>query len=76
MSDKKDENITSDIILADLMLRVAVLEQLLLQKGTLNKEEVLKATEEIATKASKVVMERAQSSKSVEEFVSNLEKDN
>jgi len=58
MSDKKPE-ITNDILMADLMLRVTTMEKLLLDKGIISREDFLKVMEEIASNASKVVLEKA-----------------
>lgn len=75
MTDKKDgkNDLTSDIMMADIMLRVTAMEKLLLDKGILTQTELAAANEEIAKKVAKVVLERAQASKNLEEFVSDLE---
>ncbi len=72
MSDKKTE-LTTDVLLADVMLRVTAIEKLLIDKGVFTKEELAKTTEEIAQRISKIVLEKAQASKNVEEFVNKLE---
>ena len=76
MTDKKDgkNELTSDIMLADIMLRVTAMEKLLIDKGILNQAELAAVNDEIAKKVAKVVLERAQASKNLEEFVSDLEK--
>jgi hypothetical protein len=73
MSDKK-ANLTNDILMMDLMLRLTSMERLLLEKGVFTKEELLKIVEDVATKASQTVIEKANSAKGVEDFISNLEK--
>ncbi len=76
MTDKKDgkNDLTSDIMMADIMLRVTAMEKLLIDKGILNQAELAATNDEIAKKVAKVVLERAQASKNLEEFVSDLEK--
>lgn len=76
MTDKKDgkNELTSDIMMADIMLRVTAMEKLLIDKGILNQAELAAVNDEIAKKVAKVILERAQASKNLEEFVSDLEK--
>lgn len=72
MADKKTE-LTTDVLLADVMLRVTAIEKLLIEKGVFTQDELAKTTEEIAQRVAKVVLEKAQASKTVEDFVANLE---
>lgn len=76
MSEKKPDSkqeLTNDVLMADVMLRVTAIEKLLIEKGVFTQEELNKTTEEIAQRVAKVVLEKAQASKSVEEFVAKLE---
>jgi TPP-dependent pyruvate/acetoin dehydrogenase alpha subunit len=76
MSEKKPENkqeLTNDVLMADVMLRVTAIEKLLIEKGIFTQEELTKTTEEIAQRIAKVVLEKAQASKSIDEFIANLE---
>ena len=75
MTDKKDgkNELTSDIMMADIMLRVTAMEKCLIDKGILTQSELANANEEIANKVAKVILERAQASKNMEEFVADLE---
>jgi hypothetical protein len=75
MIDKKidKQEITSDILMADAMLRITALEKLLLEKGLFTQEELTVATEEIAKRVAQVVLEKAQSSKNIKDFISKLE---
>lgn len=75
MADKKTE-LTTDVLLADVMLRVTAIEKLLIEKGVFTQEELAKTTEEIAQRVAKVVLEKAQSSKNIEDFVAKLEEAN
>jgi len=78
MTDKKLEKaeFTNDILIADIMLRVTALEKLLMEKGILTQIEMAAATEEIAKKIAKVVLDKAQSSKNIDEFISSLDSKN
>lgn len=74
MTDKPNKTeITNDVLIADTMLRVAAVEKLLIEKGVITQEELSVATEEIAKRVAKIVLEKAQSSKTIEEFISSLE---
>lgn len=70
---KKKPEVTNDVLIADVMLRVAAIEKLLIEKGTFTQEELAKATDEIAKRVAKVVLEKAQSSKNIDEFIASLE---
>ena len=76
MTDKKDpkKELTSDFLIADVMLRITSLEKLLLEKGVFTQEELSLTTDEIARKVAKVVLEKAQASKNLEELVTDLQK--
>ena len=71
MTDKNDYN--SDVLIADIMLRVTAIEKLLIEKGVLTKEEIFATTEEIAQKVAKVILDKAKTSKNIDEFISSLE---
>lgn len=76
MSEKKPDNkqeLTNDVLMADVMLRITAIEKLLIDKGVFSQEELNQTTEEIAKRVAKVVLEKAQASKNIEEFVSSLE---
>lgn len=74
MSEKnKKQEVTNDVLMADLMLRITAMEKLLIEKSVFTQAELIATTEEIAKKVAKIVLEKAQASKSVEEFISNLE---
>lgn len=76
MTEKKPDNkqeLTNDVLMADIMLRLTAIEKLLIEKGVFTQEELTQSTEEIAKRVAKVVLEKAQASKSVDEFISNLE---
>jgi TPP-dependent pyruvate/acetoin dehydrogenase alpha subunit len=77
MTDKKPDpkkvEITTEVLLADVMLRITAIEKLLIEKGIFTQEELSTSTDEIAKRVAKVVLEKAQASKSVDEFINTLE---
>jgi hypothetical protein len=76
MNDKKPDNkqdITTDMLMADVMLRITAIEKILIDKGIFSVEELQASTKEIAERVTKVVMEKAASSKNLEDFISKLE---
>jgi hypothetical protein len=70
MSDKKMADY--DALLADTMLRVAVLEKLLLDKGIFTREELSAVTQDLVDKATKIIMDKIQSSENLNDFVEGL----
>lgn len=76
MSDNKKNEITTDVLLADIMLRVTAMEKLLIEKKVFTQEELTKTTEEIAQRVAKVVIEKAQAAKNLGELVTSLENHN
>lgn len=72
MTEKKPE-ITNDVLMADVMLRITAIEKLLIEKGVFTQEELGTTMEGIAQRVAKIVLEKAQQSKTVDEFVASLE---
>lgn len=74
MTEKKTPPVdfNSDILLADALLRVTALEKLLIQKGLITKGELDDLTAVLVEKVTKVVMDKIQSSKDLNEFVDSL----
>jgi hypothetical protein len=75
MTDKKIDktDYSKDIMIADIMLRVTAIEKLLIEKGIFTKEEIFVTSEEIAKKVAKVVLDKAQTSKNIDEFIASLD---
>lgn len=74
MTEKKNPPIdfNSDILLADALLRLTALEKLLIQKGLITKGELDDLTSILVEKVTKIVMDKVQSSKDLNEFVDSL----
>lgn len=74
MTDQK-KPITTDMITADLMLRITSLENLLISKGLLTQEELASTNEEIAKKVSKIVLQKANvPAKDIDGMIENMTK--
>ena len=76
MSDNKKNELTTDVLLADIMLRLTAVEKLLIEKKVFTQEELSKTTDEIAQRVAKVVLEKAQAAKNLGELVTSIESHN
>lgn len=76
MSNKKSKpsDLTPDVLLADTMLRLTALERVLIEKGLVSKEELKVITDSLVEKITKVIMDRVESSKNLDEFINALGK--
>lgn len=73
--DKKDlPEVNAEILLADILLRITVLEKLLFDKKILDQDEYAKELEAIAQKASKAILEKVEQTDAVKQFLEKLEK--
>ncbi len=70
MTDKKPESkeITTDVLLADIMLRLTAIETLLITKGVFTDVEFRQTMEDIAQKVTKTILDKAAA------FAANKEK--
>lgn len=72
MSDKKPTDLTTDVLLADAMLRITALEKLLISKGLFTKEELSQVTDVLIEQISKAIMGKVNSSKNLDDFIISL----
>jgi hypothetical protein len=74
MTDNKSKptELTSDVLIADVMLRLTALEKLLIQKGLMTKEELQAMTNILVENVTKVIMDKVQSAKDLDDFVVSL----
>lgn len=74
MNEKKTNvaDLTSDVLLADAMLRLTALEKVLIEKELITKDELKAMTDMLVEKITKVVMDRVKSSKNLDDFVASL----
>jgi len=69
--DKSDLS-SLDVQLAHALLRITVLEHLLLQKGLISLDDVERTTQTLIAKIGKVILEKLDSSKNLDEFIAAL----
>lgn len=73
MTDKKPPvDLNTDILLADALLRLTALEKVLIQKGLITKDELNEVTASLVEKVTKVILDKVQSSKDLNDFVASL----
>lgn len=72
MNKKQSEELTNDVLLADALIRISTLENLLISKGIFTKEEFKKATSEIAVNITKVILQRANVTGDLDSFIKNM----
>ena len=59
MNKKQAEELTNDVLIADVLLRLKTLETLLVKKGFFTQEEYDEVTSEIASKIAKSILQKA-----------------
>jgi hypothetical protein len=75
-ADKKSDqsnNLTNDVLIADMMLRITSMEKLLMEKNVFTQEELQKTTTDIAEKVAAVMIEKAKAAKNLPNFIADLE---
>lgn len=74
MSDdkKKSADISIDMMLAEAMLRITALEKILINKQIIDSQELQDINDDLAKKVAKVVMDKLESSKNLDDFIGSL----
>jgi hypothetical protein len=62
----------SDMLLFDIMLRLSALEKMLLDNGVVTKEQYTEELNKLSEKVSKIVIDKAEGSSNLQEFVDKL----
>lgn len=75
MTDKNNQ-LTNDMLVADIMLRLTAIEKLLLDKVVFTQAELLKATNDIAETVSQAMIAKAKAAQNLEGFIVDLEQSN
>lgn len=74
MTEKKPQvDLNVDILLADALLRLTALENQLIKKGLITKDELQEATTSLAEKVTKVIIDKLQNSKDLNDFIASLD---
>jgi TPP-dependent pyruvate/acetoin dehydrogenase alpha subunit len=73
-SDKKQDGseLTTDVLIADALLRLTALEKLLISKGLFSKEELSQVTEDLVKQVAKTIIDKAEASKNLDDFIASL----
>lgn len=72
MSKKIEFEMSQDVLLADALLRLTALENVLIQKGLITRDELNQVASGLVEKITKVVIDKVQSSKDLNDFIDNL----
>lgn len=72
MTNKEDNQLTNDILLADALLRIKALENLLVSKGIITTPEFQEEMEKLAKAIAKSVLERAKIPGDLTKIVNDL----
>lgn len=64
MKKEDAEKITNDVLIADALLRIKTIENLLIEKGIISKEEFSNHLNELTAKISKTILDKANMKKS------------
>ncbi len=73
MNKKQAEELTNDVLIADVLLRLKTLETILLSKGIFTQEEYDLIKEEITVKIAKTILQNANVPGNLDELISNLQ---
>jgi hypothetical protein len=76
MSKKQAEELSNDVLIADALVRLSTLENLLIEKGVFTREEFNKATSVAATNLVKVILQRANVPGDLDAIVKSLQEKN
>ena len=72
MNKKEAQTITSDIMIADALLRVKTLENLLIAKGLFTREEYNQAMEDVTKQIARTILEKAHIQGDIDELLADL----
>lgn len=73
MNKKESEELTSEMLITDALLRIKTIENLLVAKGLFTKEEFLQEMESIAKQIAKSVLQKAGVTQEIDELLKSLQ---
>jgi len=73
MDKKHSEQITSEVLIADILLRLTTLERLLISKGILSDEEFKSKMNEIAAQIAKTIIQKSNIQGDLDKIVEDLQ---
>lgn len=68
----QENELTTEMMIADILLRLKSLENLLIAKGVFAKEEYFKEMEDVANQISKALLEKAQVEGDLDELIKSI----
>jgi hypothetical protein len=73
MTDKlADSELTTDVLLADVLIRLTVLEKLLISKDVFSQEELTQLTQSLTEQISQAIVSKTKTVQSLDEFIQSL----
>lgn len=73
MSKKENEDFTDDMMLADVLLRIKTLENLLIAKNIFTLEEFTQEMNDISSKIAKIILQKANVPGDLDELIKSLQ---
>ena len=73
MNKKESDELTSEMLITDALLRIKTIENLLVAKGLFTKEEFLQEMESIAKQIAKSVLQKAGVTQEIDELLKSLQ---
>lgn len=67
-----DNEISTEMMIADILLRLKSLENLLIAKNVISQEEYFKEMEGVANQISKALLEKAQAEGDIDELIKSM----
>lgn len=67
-----DQEFTTEMMIADILLRLKSLENILIAKGAVTEAEYLKEMENVAQQISKSLLEKAQAQGGIDELINSI----
>ena len=72
MNKKQADDLTNDMLITDIMLRLTTLEKLLIAKGVFTQEEFENEMSTIAAHVAKIVLQKSKVPGDLDELIKNL----
>ena len=75
MFNPKNNDMSNDIMIADILLRITTLEKLLVSKGILSQEEINTMMDDLSSKILKSILEKSNIPGDHDEILKNMKDD-
>jgi len=74
MNKKETKELTNDMLIADALLRLKAIENLLVAKGIVSKDELLEEMESVAKQIAKSILQKAGAHEQIEDLLNAFQK--